>query len=64
MQWDSLKDKDFIHQTDFGQQQAHKSKASAWFFHQGAREWMSINQGREYSKTMRVTFHLDAMQGI
>lgn len=38
MQGDSLKDKGFIHQIDFGQQQMHKSKASAWFSHQGAQE--------------------------
>ena len=63
MYWESLKAKAFIHQADFGQKHELYSKAWAWFSHQDAQEWMWINQGRDYSKTVSVSFHLDAMQG-
>jgi len=64
MYWDSLNAKAFIHQADFGREHVHNSKAWAWFSHQDAQEWMCINQWRDYSKTVRVSFHSDAMQGF
>lgn len=69
MHWDSLKDKSCAHQIDFGQQQIHKSRPSAWFSHPGAQKRICMSPWREYSKKtpwremgMGVPFHWDAMQ--